>query len=378
MTDLIDELRSRAAREPAWVEELLASRPFPAVDGTTVTFVWRGMADEVLLRHWIHGLDSAQPFARIDGTDLWVLALELPRTSRVEYKLEVAHGPQRRLLADPLNPHHATDPFGANSVVHADGYEVPEWSLPDPDARRGSIERLHVHSDAFGETRPLSIYLPARFRRTRRYPLLVVHDGEDYLRFSNLDTVLDNLIHRLEIPPMVVALTQSRDRMTEYVDDERHGRFVAEELVPLLSQRYPLVDRADARGLMGASLGAVASLATAWRHPGVFDHLFLQSGSFVFTDIGKHEHGPAFDPVVRFVNAFRRDPGRPAERVFLSCGMYEGLIYYNRSIVPFLQETGMDVRFSEARDGHNWENWRDRLRDGLSWLFPGPLWMVYE
>jgi hypothetical protein len=24
------------------------------------------------------------------------------------------------------------------------------------------------------------------------------------------------------------------------------------------------------------------------------------------------------------------------------------------------------------------ENWRDRLRDGLSWLFPGPLLLVYE
>ena len=36
------------------------------------------------------------------------------------------------------------------------------------------------------------------------------------------------------------------------------------------------------------------------------------------------------------------------------------------------------VRYEEARDGHNWENWRDRLRSGLSWLFPGPLWMVYE
>ncbi|MBL8756749.1 MAG: enterochelin esterase, partial [Planctomycetes bacterium] len=43
-----------------------------------------------------------------------------------------------------------------------------------------------------------------------------------------------------------------------------------------------------------------------------------------------------------------------------------------------LQETGMQVRFREANDGHNWENWRDRLREGLSWLFPGPLWLVYE
>jgi enterochelin esterase family protein len=38
----------------------------------------------------------------------------------------------------------------------------------------------------------------------------------------------------------------------------------------------------------------------------------------------------------------------------------------------------MEVRYVEARDGHNWENWRDRLREGLSWLFPGPQWWVYE
>ena len=74
----------------------------------------------------------------------------------------------------------------------------------------------------------------------------------------------------------------------------------------------------------------------------------------------------------------RARPGRPAEQVYVSCGTYEGLMYYNRSIVPLLQSTGMQVRFSEARDGHNRENWHDRLREGLSWLYRGPLWMVYE
>jgi enterochelin esterase family protein len=38
----------------------------------------------------------------------------------------------------------------------------------------------------------------------------------------------------------------------------------------------------------------------------------------------------------------------------------------------------MRVRYVESRDGHNWENWRDRLGDGLSWLFPGPQKFVYE
>ena len=35
-------------------------------------------------------------------------------------------------------------------------------------------------------------------------------------------------------------------------------------------------------------------------------------------------------------------------------------------------------RYVEARDGHNWENWRDRLRDGLAWLHPGEQKFVYE
>ena len=73
-----------------------------------------------------------------------------------------------------------------------------------------------------------------------------------------------------------------------------------------------------------------------------------------------------------FVNGFRADPGPIGERVFVSCGVYESLIYENRSLVPLLQSTGMEVRYVEARDGHNWENWRDRLRDGLVLAVPGP------
>ena len=47
-------------------------------------------------------------------------------------------------------------------------------------------------------------------------------------------------------------------------------------------------------------------------------------------------------------------------------------------VAKTLSRLGVDVKLVEAQDGHNWENWRDRLRDGLTWLFPGPLWMVYE
>jgi enterochelin esterase family protein len=350
----------------------------PIVDPGGVTFVYHGAADAVNLRCWIHGLPATQPFERVGDGDLWVLRVELPENSRIEYKFEVLRGGREDWILDPLNPLQAADPFGANSVAQGHGYQRPEWTLADTAARPGTLDGIALRSAALDDDRHVAVYLPARFRRSRRYPLLVVHDGLDYLRYASLQVVLDNLIHRLEIPPMIVALTQSPDRLSEYAGHDGHARFVAEELPAQLQHAFPLHPSPAARGLMGASFGGVASLHAAWRHPGAFGRLVLQSGSFAFSDIGHHRRTPTFDPVARFVNEFRRRPGRPAERMYLSCGIYESLIYENRSLVPLLRHHGIEVRYEEVRDGHNWENWRDRLQSALTWLFPGPLWMVYE
>lgn len=367
----------RPHASPAEVEAFLRKGPFPLVDGRNVVFVFRGHADRVALRHWIFGLPSSLPLTRIPGTDLWFRVMEFPTGSRIEYKFGVGRGGHEEWVHDPLNPQIAPDPFGGNSVVRSQGSTSPDWAIRTPEVPAGQVTRFQIHSKAFGDQRDVGVYLPAAFRTYRRYRLLVVHDGDDYLRFSQLSTVLDNLIERLEIPPLVVALSNPRQRLVEYANDPRHARHIVYELIPALQARYPLINEPSGRCLMGASFGAVASLSTAWRHPEVFGSLCLQSGSFAFTDIGEHTRSPVFDQVVEFMNAFRKSPGKLPERMFVSSGVYESLIYENRSLVPFLQSQGVDVRFEEAHDGHNWENWRDRLRDGLTWLFPGPLWVTY-
>ncbi|KAA3612442.1 MAG: enterochelin esterase [Planctomycetota bacterium] len=378
MSALLEQLSHQGRLDAGRLEGFFQEHEFPLVEGQQVTFVYQGQAEAVNVRHWIHGLPSSQALRRWPGSHLWTLTMEIPEGSRVEYKLEIVQHGQRRWIQDPLNEKLAADPFGANSVVYGEGYQTPDWVQPQEDARQGKLVDHHLDSKIFHDRREFQIYLPARFRRTRRYPLVIVHDGHDYLKYANLKIVLDNLIHRLEIPPLIAAVTSSAARMREYAGIAEHGNYLVEELLPFVEDHYPLLQEPSDRCLMGASFGAIASLATAWRHPGVFGKLLLQSGSFAFTDIGEHDAGPAFDPVVEFMNSFRREPGKPADKMFMSCGTYEGLIYYNRSMAPFFQRTGMEVRFTEARDGHNWENWRDRLQEGLSWLFPGPLWMIYE
>lgn len=375
----INRLRDRVPLDGAAVDRFLARHGSPIIEGERATFLWRGEAEIVHVRHRVVGLPDPLRMKRLAGTDLWAVTTVLPEGSRVEYQIEIRRGEQYEQFNDPLNPRLAHSPLGSSSVCASLGYRVPEWVGFDPEARPGRLVDDVVRSKALRRDQPIHVYLPARFNRALRYPLLVVHDGSDYLNFANMKTVLDNLIHRLDVDPLVAVFVPPIDRLREYPNHAPHARFVARELVPLLTERLPLVDAPEARCLMGSSFGGVASLSTAVRYPGFFGSLLLQSASLVFTDIGfEHGGGPAFDPVVKFVNRYRARPTAVVERIYLSCGVYEPLITPNRSMVPLFRQTGMQVRYTEARDGHNWENWRDRLGDGLSWLFPGPQKFVYE
>jgi enterochelin esterase-like enzyme len=375
----INRLRDRGPVDSAVVDRFVARHEVPIIEGARCTFLYRGESDEVRLIHRTFGLPARIPLRRLHGTDLWYVIVELPERSRFEYQLEIAHGEQREHINDPLNPRLAHSPLGSSSVCYARGYDVPEWTRPDLQARHGSLVDLVVPSRALRRDCHVTLYLPARFQRTARYPMLIVHDGSDYIKYASVRTVLDNLIHRLDVAETIVAFVSPGDRLVEYANSAAHARYLTAELVPRLEADFPLAGTPSSRCLMGASFGAVAALSTAYRYPGVYGSLLLQSGSFVFTDIGNdHGGGPAFEPVVRFVNRYRAAPRRVAERVFVSCGVYEPLITRNRSMVPVFEAAGMAVRYIEARDGHSWENWRDRLREGLSWIFPGPQKFFYE
>lgn len=375
----INQLRDRPDLTEQDVDAFLHERAVPIVEGPKCTFLFRGEADEVHVLHRIVNQPQRVPMRRVQGTSLWYVTIELPEGSRVEYQLEVRRGEHTEQGNDPLNPHVAHSPVGSSSVCQAIGYETPEWTRHDPAARPGELHDLVLPSRALRRDTTSRVYLPARYRPSSRYPLLVVHDGDDYLNYAAMKTVLDNLIHRLDVAETIVVFSNPADRLREYPNHAAHARHLTTELIPHLEEHFPLVGRPEARCLMGASFGAVASLSVAVRNPGMFGSLLLQSGSFVFTDIGDdHGGGPAFDPVVRFMNRYRARPKKVVDRIHMSCGVYEPLIVYNRSMVPVFESTGTVVRHTEARDGHSWENWRDRLRDGLSWIYPGPQKFVYE
>ena len=383
MKELI-HLAKQMIREPDRQRDLLkkftAQYTFPIVNDQRATFFyWNDdQTDSVYLLHWVYGLESRQEFRRLPGSNAFWLSIDLPYTARVEYKFEIHRENNRYWSRDPHNSTQAFDPFGSNSVCSMPGYTLPNWASPDERCREGKLEEFFVHSKVYQEERPITVYLPNEYKPKKRYPLLICHDGSDYRKYASMIHVLDNLIHRKEVSPLIVAFTDGVHRNPEYAANPKQAQFLVEELLPALERKYRTASGPENRGLMGASFGGVSSLFTAWRYPGVFHKLLLQSGSFAFTDIGEHGRGELWDPVVDFVNALREDLTPLQGNIYMSCGVFESLVYYNRTLAPLFKKQGLNVRYVESKDGHNWINWRDRLREGLSWLYPGHLWMYYE
>ena len=151
---------------------IAAVRRSPIVDPGGVTFVYHGAADAVNLRCWIHGLPASQPFERVGDGDQWVLRVELPENSRIEYKFEVVRDGQEQWIQDPLNPLHARAIRSAPTRSRrARATSVPEWTRPIPRRARATVDEIAVAEQGASATSAhVAVYLPARFRRRPALP----------------------------------------------------------------------------------------------------------------------------------------------------------------------------------------------------------------
>jgi predicted alpha/beta superfamily hydrolase len=152
-----------------------------------------------------------------------------------------------------------------------------------------------------GTSRTLTINLPPGYDddMTRRYPVLYLHDGqnlfEDHRAAYGVSWRAGEIADRLTTegrirPILLVGIDNSEAREDEYAvypDDwtesggrgDEHARFVVEEVKPFVDREYrTLPGRADT-AIAGSSMGGLASLTTAWHHPGIFGMCAMLSPS---------------------------------------------------------------------------------------------------
>ena len=329
---------------------------------------------------------AAVPMTRVAGTDLWC---------RVE-TLRTGSTHRFTLFSGGRN-------VGSNAVA---GY-TPD-SYPIEGVARGTLSpKRTVTSAAYGGAEAdYWIYANAGIDTARGAPLMVWQDGQncvgvrDLLNFR-LQTVTDNLVHQKRIPPMVHLLiapgTGGERRPLRFPGEDqsnvmrslqydtvsdRYGRYIHEEVLPLVERDVKLRQDAYSRGAAGQSSGGICSFTLAWYHPERFSRVHSTIGSFTGLQ-WLPEQGLEGGYILS--NRVRREPKRNM-RVWMSDGLNDievdetgrNDLYVagswplnNIQMANALKTRGYDFHFRYGTATHSSAQGSMDLPESLSWLWRG-------
>ncbi len=355
----------------AQVDSFLVSHgPFPIIapNGSSVCFVYRGHAQSVgVAGDFNSWTPDRSPMRRIEETDLWLLDATFGPNARIEYKFVVD---EASWILDPLNPRHSEGGFGANSELAMPGY-VEAWEvMPNPNVPHGALTAFSLTSATLGQVRPYLVYTPAGYdaRSTDRLPLLLFHDGNDYLQFGSARTILDNLIAAGRIEPLIAVFVPPVDRNDEYAFDRTgaYDAFIVDELLPAIETRFRTETDPLRRAMTGPSLGGLVTTRLCYARPDLFGLCAPISPAYWPND------GAMMTAVVD-------GPVKPI-RWYIDWGVYEIADRQDPStphpqsaphMRDLLLQAGYEVYWNEWPEGHSWGSWRANLDAMLETFFPG-------
>ena len=399
-------------QEQLWQQ--VTSTPLLEADPTQegkylVTFLWRGAAHSVLL--FVNRLTDEKNLAdsymrRLPGTDTWYLTYRMDGDWRASYCFLLAptaaqapwlQGSQVRLrqaldggLPDPHNPVTCTNRRGfVQSVVSlplAPAWPLGQWPVfsddaagagrfdggglgagrGDADAGRLNAGRLDVVADLDTLGRQIWVYTPAPISRTQSYPVLLVLDGEVWLKRHHLHLALAQLMDAGLIAPAYIVFIDSggtEQRWQELGESESDfGRYLSGQLLNWLKTHYAISPKPEDRVVIGQSLGALTVLRTLVAYPQLIGAGISQSAS-LWQDVLFNE-----------LNALDATQTPLAgTRAWIEVGSQEWILApLQPKAVHQLRKAGMQVKDMVYNGGHDYACWRINLASALMHLLPGP------
>lgn len=148
---------------------------------------------------------------------------------------------------------------------------------------------LIVETHTIDYKRKIGVYIPAQYKEGTEAPFMVVHDGPG--QAGSYKTILDNLIAKKRIPPIVLIAIQNgggdaqgHERGKEY--DNMNGdyaTYIEDEVLPRVEKTcgVKLTKDPDGRAAMGSSSGGSAALIMAWFRNDLYHRVLTTSGTFV-------------------------------------------------------------------------------------------------
>ncbi|MSO35709.1 MAG: esterase family protein [Acidobacteria bacterium] len=299
---------------------------------------------------------------RIDGTS-WSY---LEGTSYTNARAEYVFFFDQEATADPLNPRTVQAYAGPRSEIR-----MPFWvANPEVDdeatVAAGELIAETVMSQALGGPRRVWFYLPPGYPSTALgagatatdtlYPVVYVLDGANYVEKMDVPRVLDRLIARKAIPPVIAVFSEPGDRQEEYTRNPKWRTFISSELVPQVDKRFRTFPAPDHRIILGSSLAAYGAVDLAVEFPAVFGLCAALA--------------PPEQTASVIANQPRARAAAVSIRFFVLGGVYDAMIDGARRLRTTLDGVNAPVTYLEVAEGHNTNTFRNHLDDAIKALLP--------
>jgi predicted alpha/beta superfamily hydrolase len=242
-----------------------------------------------------------------------------------------------------------------------------------------------VASPQLDNSRSLRIYLPPSYQENaaKRYPVLYMHDGQNLFDAKTaaygVEWGIDETVnHLVAIGAMdeviVVGVDNTPGRIAEYTPccDPKHGggkldaydRFIVDTVKPMIDKTLRTLPGRDNTAIMGSSLGGIASVAIAQRHPDVFSKAGGVSSSFWWNGKSMITHLPLRGSDPDAAVKFYIDAGTEGDGLEETMQMRDAMLAQG-------YVAGADLLFYRAEGGsHNEKSWAARVDKPLTWFFP--------
>ena len=277
-------------------------------------------------------------------------------------------------LMDPVNPAMKPNLLNPQSVVHVRG-EMP-WDTTG--APRGTLHRHSYRSKIVGDDRDYYVYTPPDYRADSKksYPTLyLLHgfsdDASGWTAVGQAHVILDNLIAQGKAQPMLIVMTLGygepeivsprasglRDPAMRQRSFEKFRDALFQEVMPAVEKDYRVSSDRTMRAIAGLSMGGAESLFVGLNALDRFSHIAAFSSG-----------GLGDDFAVQFPNLDGSANGS-LRLLWISCGVDDRLIGWNRTLVEFLNTKQVRAKLREVSGAHTWMVWRRNLAEVAPLLF---------
>ncbi|MFC2133001.1 alpha/beta hydrolase-fold protein [Bacteroidota bacterium] len=287
------------------------------------------------------------------GTSLYYHSMVFEPSARLEYAYIIN---DLHWIPDPLNSQQISNSESINSVLTMPEYEEP-WEVDYLSGiPHGTTNGLNVRSDLINREYSVTVYLPYGYCKNKPngYPSIYFHDGGTYISDAKAVNIIDNLIANNFIHPLIAVFVQPASRNEEYafMDKYNFGNFFANELVPVIDEKYNTSKAAIDRAVAGVSFGGNISALISYIYPDVFGNCGLQSASM----------WPGEFEIQRMI----QEGDKKDIKYFSVWGSYEyELTESNRELKDVLIDRGYDLTWAEYPEAHHWEFFRSTIDEML-------------